>query len=138
VDEFFVLGDMPLESIVARATGSRGAQVVFDTVGGPMFEPALKALGHRGRQVEIASVGDRRVSFDLVDFYHNEGQLFGADTRRRDATASAALLDALTPLFDQGTFQAPMIDRVMPLAGGRTAYEQVARGEVTGRLVLVP
>jgi len=103
-----------------------------------MFEPALKALGHRGRQVEIASVGDRRVSFDLVDFYHNESQLFGADTRQRDATASAALLDALTSFFDQGTFQAPMIDRVMPLADGRTAYEQVARGEVTGRLVLVP
>ena len=43
-----------LDSLVARATGGRGAQVVFDTVGGPMFEPALKALGHRGRQVEIA------------------------------------------------------------------------------------
>ena len=103
-----------------------------------MFEPALKALGHRGRQVEIASVGDRRVSFDLVDFYHNENRLFGADTRNRDATASAALLDTLTPFFDQGTFEAPMIDRVMSLADGPTAYEQVARGEVTGRLVLVP
>ncbi len=33
VDEFFVLGDRPLESIVARATGGRGAPVVFDTVG---------------------------------------------------------------------------------------------------------
>jgi len=138
VDEFFVLGDGPLESIIPRVTGGRGAQVVFDTVGGPMFEPALKALGHRGRQVEIASVGDRRVSFDLVDFYHNENRLFGADTRNRDATASAALLDTLTPFFDQGTFEAPMIDRVMSLADGPTAYEQVARGEVTGRLVLVP
>ncbi len=138
VDDFFVLGDETLDSIVARTTSGRGAQVVFDTVGGAMFEPALKALGHRGRQVEIASVGDRRVSFDLVDFYHNESRLFGADTRQRDATASAALLDALTPLFDQGTFQAPMIDRVISLADGRTAYEQVARGEASGRLVLVP
>jgi NADPH:quinone reductase-like Zn-dependent oxidoreductase len=50
---------------VARATGGRGAQVVFDNVGGPMFEPSLEALGHRGRQVEIASVArklDRRCS----------------------------------------------------------------------------
>jgi NADPH:quinone reductase-like Zn-dependent oxidoreductase len=61
-----------------------------------------------------------------------------ADTRQRDATASAALLDALTPFFDQGTFQAPIIDRVISLADGRTAYEQVARGEARGRLVLVP
>jgi NADPH:quinone reductase len=66
-----------------------------------VWRSARKALGHRGRQVEIASVGDRRVSFD--DFYHNESRLFGADTRQRDATASAALLEALTPLFDQGT-----------------------------------
>jgi hypothetical protein len=34
-----------------------------------MFEPALKSLGHRGRLLEIASAGDRRVSFDLRDFY---------------------------------------------------------------------
>jgi NADPH:quinone reductase-like Zn-dependent oxidoreductase len=67
-----------------------------------------------------------------------ESWLFGADTRQRDATASAALLDALTPFFDQGAFQAPMIDRVIPLADGRTAYEKVARGEARGRLVLVP
>ena len=103
-----------------------------------MFEPALKALAHRGRQIEIASVGDRRVSFDLVDFYHNECQLLGADTRQRDATASAALLKALTPFFDDANFQPPMIDRVIPLSEGRMAYEQVARGEVRGRVVLVP
>jgi len=138
IDDFFVLEGETLDSIVARATGGRGAQVIFDAVGGPMFEPALKALAHRGRQIEISSVGDRRVSFDLVDFYHNECQLLGADTRQRDATASAALLEALTPFFDNGAFQPPMIDRVIPLSEGRTAYEQVARGDVRGRLVLVP
>jgi NADPH:quinone reductase-like Zn-dependent oxidoreductase len=26
-------------------TNGRGAEVVFDTVGGPMFEPALKCVG---------------------------------------------------------------------------------------------
>jgi NADPH:quinone reductase-like Zn-dependent oxidoreductase len=62
-------GEAP-DSIARGVTSGRGAQVVFDTVGGPMFEPALKPLGHRGRQVEITSVGDRRVSFDLLDFYH--------------------------------------------------------------------
>src|SRR5260370_1955752 len=46
VDDFFVLEDGTLDAIVARATGGRGAQVIFDTVGGPMFEPALKDLGH--------------------------------------------------------------------------------------------
>ncbi len=138
VDESFVLEGEALDAIVAGATNGRGAQVVFDTVGGPMFEPALKALAHRGRQIEIASAGDRRVSFDLLDFYHNESQLFGVDTRKRDATASAAVLEALTPFFEQGAFQAPTLDRAIPLSEGPTAYEQVARGEARGRLVLVP
>jgi NADPH:quinone reductase len=80
-----------LDRMISRATSGRGAQVIFDTVGGPMLEPALKSLGHRGRQVDITSVGDRRVSFDLRDFYHNERQLLGVDTRtKRDRTGSRA------------------------------------------------
>jgi NADPH:quinone reductase len=92
--------------MVRNATDGHGAEVVFDTVGGLMFEPALKSLGHRDRLLEIASAGDRRVSFDLRDFYHNESQLFGVDTRARDAIGSSALLEALTPFFEQGTFSA--------------------------------
>lgn len=138
IDDFFVLEGETLVQTISRATSGRGAQVIFDTVGGPMFEPALKALGHRGRQIEIASVGDRRVSFDLLDFYHNERQLLGVDTRKRNATESAALLEALTPVFEDGAFRAPLIDRTIPLAEGLSAYEQVAQGEVKGRLVLVP
>jgi NADPH:quinone reductase-like Zn-dependent oxidoreductase len=103
-----------------------------------MFEPALRSLARRGRQTEITSVGDRRVSFDLLDFYHNESRLFGVDTRHRDAIASAALLEALTPVFEQGAFKAPKIDRIIPLWEGCAAYDQVARGEARGRLVLAP
>jgi NADPH:quinone reductase len=99
-----------------HGTEGRGADVVFDTVGGPLFEPALKALAHRGRQLVIASVGDRRISFDLID----------------------ALLEALVPLFDQGTFQPPRIDRVLALSDGPAAYQEVASGQVRGRLVLAP
>jgi NADPH2:quinone reductase len=62
IDDFFVLEGETPDAIVRRVTNDGGAQVVFDTVGGPMFEPALKALGHRGRQVEITTAGDRRVS----------------------------------------------------------------------------
>jgi len=136
-DDFF-LEDRPLEIAVGELTKGRGADVVFDAVGGPMFEQALKSLTHRGRLVEISSVGNRRVSFDLIDFYHNESRLFGVDTRARDAVASSALLDALTPFFEQGTFGPPAVDRVFPLTDGVKAYEEVGRGQVRGRLVLSP
>jgi hypothetical protein len=39
---------------------------------------------------------------------------------------------------EQRTFKTPKIDRIIPLSEGRTAYEQVARGEARGRLVLAP
>ena len=138
LDEFIVSKDRALEIAVRELTNGHGADVVFDTVGGPMFEPALKSLKHRGRLLEISSAGDRRVSFDLLDFYHNESQLIGVDTRARDAIASGVLLEALTPFFEPGTFQPPRIDRAFPLTDGIKAYEEVDRAEVRGRLILTP
>ena len=52
-------------------TDGKGVDAVLDAVGGPMFEQALGCLRIGGRQVAITSTGDGRVSFDLVDFYHN-------------------------------------------------------------------
>lgn len=137
-DEFFVPADRPLEIGVRELTKGHGADVVFDAVGGVMFESALKSLAHRGRLVEISSTGGRRVSFDLIDFYHNESRLLGVDTRARDAVASSMLLDALTPFFEQGSFGPPAVDQVFPLTEGVKAYEEVGRGQIHGRLVLSP
>src|SRR5262249_4657787 len=55
-----------LRNRVFELTDGKGADVVFDLVGGAMFEPALRSLRLGGRQIAIASVGDRRVSFDLI------------------------------------------------------------------------
>jgi NADPH:quinone reductase len=75
-------------------------------VGGVMFRSALKCLAPRGRLVEIAATGQREVSFDLADFYHNQSRLFGIDTLKRDLTASAQVLDALTPGLVAGDYRA--------------------------------
>ena len=45
--------DLPVK--VREATGGRGADVVFDVIGGGMFEKCLASLAHRGRQVAVAS-----------------------------------------------------------------------------------
>jgi len=74
----------------------------------------------------------------LLDFYHNESQLFGIDTRARHALASGHFLESLVPFFEQGIFQAPAVDRAIPLVEGRAAYAAVATGQVRGRLVMGP
>jgi NADPH:quinone reductase-like Zn-dependent oxidoreductase len=118
-------------------TAGRGADVIFNAAGGPVFGIALDLLAHRGRQVEITSAAERRVTFDLVNFYHNESRLFGLDTLKRDLTAAASILKEIRPRFDSGVYQPPIVSKTLPLANAQQAYELVAKGE-RGRVVLKP
>lgn len=56
--------DLPVE--VRAATDGKGADVVFDLVGGVMFRDAVNCLALRGRLVEIAATGQREVSLILL------------------------------------------------------------------------
>src|SRR6202043_2148420 len=114
--------------------GGNGADVVFDLVGGVMFRSAVNSLALRGRLVEIAATGQREVTFDLADFYHNESRLFGVDTLKRDLTASAEVLDALTPGFIAGDSQAAQSPEFRGLGGTRGPYRKVPPGPA-GRIV---
>jgi NADPH:quinone reductase len=126
-----------LPGALRRLNDGRGADVVFNAAGGPYFEMALAVLGHRGRHIEITSPTQRRVTFDLVDFYHNESRLFGVDSAKRDLVASAPILENIRNGFDDGSFHAPIIAQILPLGCAQQAYELVSRGE-RGRVVLKP
>lgn len=120
---------------VKQFTQGKGVDVVFDCVGGPLFEVALNSLGLGGRQVNITSVGDRRVSFDLVDFYHRQLTLFGMDTLALDTIASGDILEGLRPAFEQGWLTSPDIARTCSLDDAVEAYRQVDSGAAKGKIV---
>ena len=110
LDEFLLLETKPLDPIVRAATEGRGAEVVFDTVGGDVRASAQKP-GQRPT-TGTASTGDRRVSFDLIDFYREAGcseSISPAMPLRRPASSTRAF-------FEQGKFRAPQIDRVRIMA----------------------
>jgi NADPH2:quinone reductase len=71
VDAFVNAKTKELPVDVRALTEGKGVDLVFDAVGGPMFEPSLKSLRVGGRQIAITSIGNGRVEFNLVDFYHN-------------------------------------------------------------------
>ena len=119
----------------AQFTGTQGVNVVYDCVGGPLFEPCLSTLGHLARQVSITSVGDRRVSFDLVDFYHRRLSLFGMDSRAYDTQASAAILERLTPGFESGALKPIPVMRRFSLDDAVAAFTQVDDGAIHGKAV---
>jgi NADPH:quinone reductase len=137
IAEKLILGTEDLPAEVRIATGGDGADVVFDLAGGVMFRSAVNSLALRGRLVEIAATGQREVSFDIADFYHNESRLYGVDTLKRDLTASAEVLEALTPGFVAGEYRAAPIAETCGLGDAREAYRKVAAGSA-GRVVLRP
>jgi NADPH:quinone reductase-like Zn-dependent oxidoreductase len=137
VAEKLIVGTEDLPAEIHAVTGGKGADVVFDLVGGVMFRKAVNCLALRGRLVEIAATGQREVCFDLADFYHNESRLFGVDTLKRDLTASAEVLDALTSGFVAGDYRAAPIAETFGLGNAQEAYRKVAAG-TAGRIVLRP
>lgn len=137
IAEKLIIGAEDLPAEIRAATDGKGADVVFDLVGGIMFRSAVNSLALRGRLVEIATTGQREVTFDLADFYHNESWLFGVDTLKRDLTASAQVLDALTPGFVAGDYHAAPIAETWGLGEAQAAYHKVAAG-AAGRIVLRP
>jgi len=124
-----------LRERVLASTGGKGADAVFDTVGGPMFEPALHSLRIGGRQVAITSVGDPRVSFNLLDFYHNLSRLIGVDTNKLTPRDVANILDELRPGFESGHLKAPAIELVS-LVQAVTAYEMAASGKALAKQII--
>ena len=120
---------------VLALTDGRGVDVVLDAVGGPMFEPALRSLRIGGRQVAITSTRDRRVSFDLVDFYHNELHLVGVDSMKLTPREVGRIADELRQGFETGALRTPPLETV-PFSQALAAYEAVARGQSRAKYVL--
>ncbi|HZE67868.1 MAG TPA: zinc-binding alcohol dehydrogenase family protein [Sporichthyaceae bacterium] len=122
---------------IRRLTAGRGAQVVYDAVGGVTTPAALACLAQRGRLVVISAVGTRTVEIDLVDLYHRELRVFGADSGKLDASASAARLSLMAPRFETGEFRPLPVARHFELAQSDRAYQAVAE-HTAGRVVIRP
>jgi NADPH:quinone reductase-like Zn-dependent oxidoreductase len=110
---------------------------VFDVVGGPLFAQCLASLAWRGRQVAIASSVEPRVSFHLIDFYHNESRLLGLDTLKLSFAEAAGILRQLLPELESGEFRAPDC-QTFPLAQGPEIYRQIHESKLKGKVVLTP
>jgi NADPH2:quinone reductase len=124
-----------LHARVMELTAGKGADVVFDTVGGPLFEPALRSLNFKGRQVAITSTGDPRVSFNLIDFYHNFSRLLGVDTHGLTPREVAEFADELDRGFEMGALTPPPIE-IVPFEKAVEAYSRVASGKAKVKQVL--
>jgi len=102
-----------------------------------MFEASMKSLRYGGRQIAISSTKERRVSFDLVEFYHNGSRLLGVDTMKFTGPKIAGLMNDLGAGFQGGHLQAPTVT-TWPIERAAEAYQAVEKGGSPTRHLLIP
>jgi len=124
-----------LRERVLELTARRGVDAVLDTVGGPLFEPSLRSLRFGGRQVSISSAGDPRVSFNLIDFYHNFTRLLGVDSFGFTSQQVAEIEEGLQSGFEAGVLKPSPIE-IVPFEKAVEAYSLVAARESKAKQVL--
>jgi len=124
-----------LRERVLELTAGKGVDAVFDTVGGALFEPALRSLRIGGRQVAISSPGNPRVSFNLIDFYHNFSRLLGVDSYGLTSRQIGEIEEELRSGFERGALRPPPIE-IVPFEKAVDTYSRVAARQAKTKQVL--
>jgi len=130
-------GSEPVADAVRTATGGRGADVVFDLVGGPTFGEALRLAAPLGRVVAIANVALAPSTIDTRDFYPKNVTVFGFQFTQRQILGWDARPDLATLLAQlaDGTYVVP-IDVRFPLAEAASAHRRLESGVTQGKVLL--
>jgi len=129
-----------LKDRINELTGGKGADVVYDPVGGPYTEPAVRALAWRGRLLIIGFAAGEIPKIPLNLALLKERSLVGVywgDSTRHDPAGHLANLRQLQSWFAAGAIR-PVISERFPLAAARDAVARIANRQVKGKVVVVP
>src|SRR5207302_2268627 len=114
--------------IVKDATGGEGADVVYDPVGGDVFDRSTKCIAFEGRILVIGFTSGRipeaRANHVLVKNYSVVGVHWGLYNRLRPAVPRQ-IHDDLLRLYAEGKID-PLISRVAPLEEAPAALAALA------------
>jgi NADPH2:quinone reductase len=125
---------------VKELTDGRGADVIYDPVGGDTFDLSMKCIAFEGRILVIGFASGRIPSaqmsrvlvknFSLVGLHW--GLYFEKNLRVLQDTQ-----EALSRLYADGKI-APLVSATYPLTEAAAALEALAARRTTGKVVLIP
>ncbi|WP_030559450.1 NADPH:quinone oxidoreductase family protein [Streptomyces aureocirculatus] len=125
---------------VKEATGGRGADVVYDPVGGDAYAKSAKCVAFEGRILVVGfasgAVPTPALNHALVKNYSIVGLHWGL-YNTKDPRAVLECHDHLTQLAAKGAIK-PLISERVPLDGAAQAVQRVADGTTTGRVAVLP
>jgi NADPH:quinone reductase-like Zn-dependent oxidoreductase len=121
------------EDVVARVmeiTGS-GADLVYEHVGGELFQKGLDSLKKDGRLVICGGHSGEVVPFDIIPFFRMQRSIIGSFVYTK------AEVETCFDLAARGRIK-PLVHATFPLERAKEAMELMERREHFGKLVLIP
>ena len=129
-----------LRAALKRAGGEHGIDVVFDPVGGPYSEPALRSLAWQGRHLVVGFAAGEipKIALNLILLKGCDvrGVYWGAWVRSETAQYKAAI-EELARWCAQGKLSCH-IQAAYPLAKTPEAINALADRKVMGKLIVHP
>ena len=123
---------------VKRITGGRGADVIYDPVGGDVFDLSSKCIAHHGRLLVIGFAGGRIPSMPanrlLLKNMSAVGVFWGRECIE-DPLYFGHAHEALAELFAQGRIR-PVVAAEFPLRRAPQALAMLAQRQAAGKVVL--
>ncbi|MCS0600805.1 NADPH:quinone oxidoreductase family protein [Streptomyces sp. LP11] len=134
--------DRRAEDVVAavkEATGGRGADVVYDSVGGAAYAQSAKLVAFEGRIVVVGfasgTIPSPALNHALVKNYSIVGLHWGLYHTKNPGLVLQCH-EQLTELAARGVVR-PLVSERVPLGEAATAVRKVADGRSTGRIAVV-
>ncbi|MEO6206236.1 MAG: NADPH:quinone oxidoreductase family protein [Mycobacteriales bacterium] len=125
---------------VKDATGGNGADVIYDSVGGDVFDKSRKCIAFEGRIVVVGFAGgriaDAPTNHALVKNYSVVGLHWGLYRLKNPAVIPRAH-EALMALWGKGLID-PLIGAELPLSEAPAALTRLGDRGTVGKVVLIP
>ena len=125
---------------VARITDGALCDLVYDPVGGDVFDESTRCVAFGGKLLVVGftsgRIPDISVNIPLIKGFSVVGVRAGEYSRRFPDRGSAIREETLR-LLTKGQIR-PRIDRVLPLSRWREGFAAMANREVVGKIVFVP
>jgi len=125
---------------VAELTEGKLCDLVYDPVGGDVFDESTRCVAFGGKLLVIGFAGGRiadiSTNIPLIKGFSVVGVRAG-EYARRFPERGRAIREAVATLAADGRLN-PHIDRTLPLNRWREAYDAMARREIVGKIVLEP
>ena len=127
-----------LRSQVYAVTEGQGADIILDSLGGTIFEAAVRALAWRGRLVVIGfaagAIPTIRTNYLLLKNIEISGLQISDYRKRRPAQVAACFAEVFR-LYEQGKVK-PAATTTFPLARAGEALAALRERRIAGRAVL--